>query len=316
MFMKVDDLFFLKNGNSFELTDMQINEISEINFVSRTSSNNGVVEKVEQVHGVEPYPAGTISVALSGNGVCSSFVQAKPYYTAYHVMVLYPKHKMNLAEKLFYCMCIKANAYRYAWGRQANKTLKNIDLPDHVPDWVINTQIIPISSSIEEKVNNIQVCNWKDFNLGGKDGIFQFENCKCGNAGELDDGDEVFYIGAKKNNNGVMKKVAYNEKFVTKGNCIVFICDGQGSVGYTNYMDRDFIGSTTLTVGRNDSLNKYNALFLVTVLDLEKPKYSYGRKYRKHLQDTKIKLPVTKAGTPDYKFMEKYIKSMKYSDRI
>lgn len=314
--MRVDDLFVLKNGNSFELIDMQVDKNSEINFVSRTSSNNGVVELVEKVDGIEPYPAGTISVALSGNGVCSAFVQTKPYYTAYHVMVLYPKQKMSLTEKLFYCMCIKANAYRYAWGRQANKTLKNIDLPDQVPGWAIETKITPIRSKIKVEVNEVQVDDWRYFKLGGADGIFQFENCKCGNAGDLDAGNDVFYIGAKKNNNGVMKKAAYNEKLVTKGNCIVFICDGQGSVGYTNYMDGDFIGSTTLTVGRNKYLNKYNALFLVTVLDLERPKYSYGRKYRKHLQDTKIKLPATEDGTPDYEFMENYIKSMKYSDRI
>lgn len=309
-------MFVLKNGNSFELIDMQVDKNSEINFVSRTSSNNGVVELVEKVDGIEPYPAGTISVALSGNGVCSAFVQTKPYYTAYHVMVLYPKQKMSLTEKLFYCMCIKANAYRYAWGRQANKTLKNIDLPDQVPGWAIETKITPIRSKIKVEVNEVQVDDWRYFKLGGADGIFQFENCKCGNAGDLDAGNDVFYIGAKKNDNGVMKKVAYNEKLVTKGNCIVFICDGQGSVGYTNYMDGDFIGSTTLTVGRNKYLNKYNALFLVTVLDLERPKYSYGRKYRKHLQDTKIKLPATEDGTPDYEFMENYIKSMKYSDRI
>lgn len=314
--MRVDNLFTLKNGNSFELIDMQIDKNSEINFVSRTSSNNGVVGSVEKVDGIEPFPAGTISVALSGNGVCSAFVQTKPFYTAYHVMVLYPKKKLSFSEKLFYCMCIKANAYRYAWGRQANKTLKDIDLPDKVPSWVVQTKIIPISSKIKDEINEIQVSNWKYFKLGGEDGIFRFENCKCGNARELDTGNDIFYIGAKKNDNGVMKKVAYNEKLVTKGNCIVFICDGQGSIGYTNYMDLDFIGSTTLTVGRNDNLNKYNALFLVTVLDLERPKYSYGRKYRKHLQNTKIKLPTTKEGTPDYKFMEKYIKSMKYSDRI
>lgn len=314
--MRVDELFSLRNGNSFELTDMQVNKNSGINFVSRTSSDNGVVESVEIVDGTEPYPAGTISVALSGNGVCSAFVQTRPYYTAYHIMVLYPKQKMSLAEKLFYCMCIKINAYRYAWGRQANKTLKNIELPDTIPEWVSETKITPICSKIKEKKNEITTDHWKYFKLGGKDGIFQFENCKCGNAGELDAGDDIFYIGAKKNNNGVMKKVAWNEKLMTKGNCIVFICDGQGSVGYTNYMNVDFIGSTTLTVGRNRYLNKYNALFLVTVLDLERSKYSYGRKYRKHLQDTKIKLPATQEGIPDYMFMEKYIKSMKYSDKI
>ena len=77
--------------NFFELVDMQVRGKSNINFVSRVSSNNGMVGKVEEIEGVEPYPAGTISAALSGNGVCSAFVQTNLYYTAYHVMVLYPK---------------------------------------------------------------------------------------------------------------------------------------------------------------------------------------------------------------------------------
>lgn len=243
-------------------------------------------------------------------------VQTKPYYSGRDLYVLTPRKPMSTEEKLYWCMAIKANAYRFHYGRQANRTLKDIELPDRVPDWVKETRISPVRSSVEGKAPEIRVCDWKYFKLGGKDGIFRFETCKCQNAGELENGDDILYIGAKKNENGVMKKAAYQDEFVTKGNCIVFICDGQGSVGYTNYMDRDFIGSTTLTVGRNERLNKYNALFLVTVLDLERPKYSYGRKYRKHLQDTRIKLPAAEDGTPDYKYMEEYIKSVRYGDRI
>lgn len=315
MCMKVRELFDLKNGNSFELADMQVRQQADVNFVSRISSNNGVAAAVEVLKDVEPFLAGTISVALSGN-VCSAFVQTKPYYTAYHVMILSPKKEMSLSEKLFYCMCIKMNAYRYAWGRQANKTLKDIDLPDTVPDWARVCPVKRIKSKVEIISQKIDVSRWKYFPISGPDGIFKIENCKCGNAGELESGNDVFYIGAKKDGNGVMKKVAYDEKLITKGNCIVFICDGQGSVGYANYMDRDFIGSTTLSVGYNNCLNQYNGLFLVTVLDLERPKYSYGRKYRKHLEDTEIKLPAAADGKPDYKFMEKYIKNLRYSDRI
>jgi len=161
-----------------------------------------------------------------------------------------------------------------------------------------------------------QTKKWKFFKLGGKGGLFELENCKCGNAGELAEGDDVFYIGAKKDENGVMKKVAYDKDLITKGNCIVFICDGQGSVGYSNYMNEDFIGSTTLSVGYNKNLNKYTGLFLVSVLDLERPKYSYGRKYRKFLPSTSIKLPVDKNGNPDWAYMESYIKSLPYSKNI
>ena len=141
-------------------------------------------------------------------------------------------------------------------------------------------------------------------------------NCRCSNAGDLADGTDVFYVGAKKDVNGTMKRVEYDKKLITKGNCIVFICDGQGSVGYSNYMNTDFIGSTTLTVGYNQHLNKYVGLVLVTLLDLERPKYSYGRKYRKFLPDTEIILPVDKTGEPDWQLMEQFIKSLPYGDQI
>ena len=110
-----------------------------------------------------------------------------------------------------------------------------------------------------------------------------------------------------------MNLVKYNESLVTKGNCIIFICDGQGSVGYANYIDHDFIGSTTLSVGYNSHLNEKNGLFIVTVLDLERYRYSFGRKYKPNLPKAKIKLPAAPTGDPDWEYMEKYIDSLKFS---
>lgn len=160
---------------------------------------------------------------------------------------------------------------------------------------------------------NLSNREWKYFHLTGDNGIFDIDNCKCSNASKLlEDGNDIQYIGAKKSSNGLMRTVKYNDQLVTKGNCIVLICDGQGSVGYTNYMEFDFIGSTTLSVGYNDNLNRYNAMFLVTILDLERYRYSYGRKYRSNLSKVKIKLPATKEGKPDWDFMTNYIKSRRY----
>lgn len=160
----------------------------------------------------------------------------------------------------------------------------------------------------------IDTTQWKFFDLTGKDGIFRIESCKCSNAGELlEDGTDIEYIGAKKDDNGVINLVKYNESLTTKGNCIIFICDGQGSVGYANYIDHDFIGSTTLSVGYNSHLNEKNGLFIVTVLDLERYRYSFGRKYKPNLPKAKIKLPATPAGDPDWEYMEKYIDSLNFS---
>jgi hypothetical protein len=154
------------------------------------------------------------------------------------------------------------------------------------------------------------VNTWGEFRVGD---IFTLENCRCDAARDLlSDGNDCYYIGAKKSDNGVMRRVAYDDELITKGNGIIFICDGQGSVGYSNYMDKDFIGSTTLTVGRNKYINKYVGMFLVSVLDLERPKYSFGRKYRTKLPDTIIKLPKSSDGTPDWAYMERYIKTLRH----
>lgn len=159
----------------------------------------------------------------------------------------------------------------------------------------------------------IDTSKWKYFDLTGKNGIFEIESCKCNNAGELlEEGTDIEYIGAKKDTNGLMYYVKYNSSLVTKGNCIIFICDGQGSVGYANYIDHDFIGSTTLSVGYNDNLNEKSGLFIVTVLDLERYRYSFGRKYKPNLSKVKIKLPATIDGEPDWIFMENYIDSLNY----
>lgn len=169
-------------------------------------------------------------------------------------------------------------------------------------------------NAFENKSYNLDIDNWKYFELKE---VFTFEKCKCSNATELlDAGDDIYYVGAKKSDNGVMQKVELVENLVSNGNCIVFIGDGQGSVGYATYQPIDFIGSTTLTCGYNNFLNPYSALFIVAVLDLERFKYSFGRKYGKaQLMKAKIKLP-EKKGKPDFEFMENYIKSLPYSATI
>lgn len=156
---------------------------------------------------------------------------------------------------------------------------------------------------------NLDLDKWGSFRISDLFPILQ--NGKA-NQGMLSDGTECFYVGAKKNDNGVMLHCAYDEDLIQKGNCIIFICNGQGSVGYANYMDVDFIGTTDIVAGYNENLNQYNGLFIATVLCQERPKYSFGRKWKTHLKDTVIKLPQTLDGNPDWKNMEQYIKSLNY----
>lgn len=148
--------------------------------------------------------------------------------------------------------------------------------------------------------------------INSNDWIFEIRKCKCNCAWDLEEWNEIMYIWAKKDDNWFMKIVKKEEKLITKWNCIIFICDWEWSVWYSNYIDKDFIWSTTLSVWYNEHLNNNIWIFLVTLLDLERKKYSYWRKYGTNLSKTKIKLPIDSNWNPDRKFMENYIKSLDY----
>lgn len=305
------------NLELIRLEECNKNDDESIRFVSRTENNNGVSAYVKKMIDITPNPAHTISVAVSGS-VLSSFYQTDEYYSGRDLYYLIPKKEMPETEMLFYAFCIRANKYKYNYGRAANRTLKDILIPTEMPDNFKDIDLKRLNTLNRENIlkDNIDL-NTKDWKWFEINSIFKLEKCKCYSATELlENGNDIYYIGAKKNNNGIMQRVEYLEELISKGNCITFIGDGQGSVGYTTYQPIDFIGSTTLTCGYNYKLNKYNALFLITVLDLERFKYSFGRKYGKsQLLKTKIKLP-SKDGQPDWDFMESYIKSLPYSKSL
>lgn len=308
--MKVKDLFTLFQGNGFELMNMELSETSNINFVSRTAQNNGVVAQVATDIEIEPFPAGYITVALGGS-VLSAFVQRKPFYTAFHIMALKPNKEMTLQEKLYYCMCIQANAYRYNYGRQANKTLKNIELPDSVPEWAYTIPIKPVKTTVHRKeLSPLNVVSWKEFALGD---LFIFFKGKRLRKEDMLEGD-TNYLGAITENNGIRQKI--DTPAIFKSNCITV--NYNGSVGEAFYQSAPFWATDDVNVlyAKGWKLNKYIALFIVTIIKGERYRFSYGRKWTMDkMKKSLIKLP-SKGDKPDWAYMEQYIKILQYSDKI
>lgn len=161
---------------------------------------------------------------------------------------------------------------------------------------------------------NLNVENWKEFKI--KD-IFRLEPTKGLDSTELLEGNDINYIGAKHEDNGLMMRCQLEgfESWASKGNCIVFIQLGAGSAGYVNYIPDDFIGMNGKTLcGYIDGImDPKIGLFLETILCKERPKYSFGRSWTgDRLKETTIKLPVDSQGCPDWKFMEDYITSINH----
>jgi hypothetical protein len=138
--IELNHLFDIVHGNKLDLNKMTQVAADEdaVAFVGRSGTRNGVVANVKPIVDIEAHKAGYITVALGGAAL-SSFVQPRPFYTAQNIDVLKPKKEMSLDEKLYYCLCIEANSFRYStFGREANRTLHRLLVPslESVPNWV------------------------------------------------------------------------------------------------------------------------------------------------------------------------------------
>jgi len=318
--MKVKDLFAVKYGVNLELMTLETvsaNDRDGVNFVARTSENNGVVARVRKIDGIEPQSSGILSCAGSGS-VLSTFVQTEPFYSGRDLYILTPKKEMSLKEKLYYCMCIQANAYRYNYGRQANKTLKDIDLPDTVPEWVHSTAISPYTTVNANSALPLRdVVNWEEFKIGDFFKVKRGKRIVRNRDYFTTLTDEYCYkvITSTKQNNGVD---GYYHSFNCPANSIV--CGGEAGGMFTTYQPTDcwvMDRARIFTPKNGVIINKYIAMFLVTIFGKNQYKYSYGRTPNPDgIEATTIKLPVDKKGNPDWDYMENYIKALPYSDRI
>ena len=139
---RVDEIFDVRYGHSLELNrQVKVVPPDGVDFVGRAARNNGVTARIALPSGVVPGEPGEITVALGGQGgAMASFVQQSKFVCGRDVAILTPKDSaMTLGEKLWWCLCLWTNHYRYGFGRQANRTLSSLLLPSEVPSFVQET---------------------------------------------------------------------------------------------------------------------------------------------------------------------------------
>lgn len=318
--MSLGEIFDARYGSGLGLNAQKIandDDETSVAFVSRTSKNNGVSARIKPVFGLAPLPAGTLSVALGGS-VLETFLQPYPYYSGYHIYCLTSKKPLNDKEKLYYCMCIKANAFRYNYGRQANKTLRDILLPEpnSIPNWVKSFDF-PDFERIKRPFNPgaeivlPPVKEWKPFRLGDLFQITGSETTPIKTLKKIGPGRHP-YVTTQAENNGV--KGHYNF-FTEKGGVITV---DSAVAGFASWQPDNFSASDHVEkLIPYFEMNDYIALFFVTLLNTNQFRYNYGRKASQvRLGKQRIQLPTDKNGDPDFVLMERYIKSLPFSGAL
>lgn len=183
--------------------------------------------------------------------------------------------------------------------------------------------IFKIKNEISKEVNSksiltgkldFNINNWKEFDIEsenlfkvtGSKSIVKYDVVEYGSG-------KYPYVVTSSENNGVEGLYDY---YTEKGNVLTI---DSATIGSCFYQEYDFSASDHVEklIPLSKKFNKYNALFISTIINLEQIRYGYGRKFaQKRIKITKIKLPVDKNGNIDYDFMENYIKTMPYSSNI
>jgi hypothetical protein len=314
----LSDLFEVRYGHSLELNRLTLLDEKKggIPFVSRKMGDNGISAYVAPIPNVEPASAGLLTCALSGNGVLSTFLQEQSFYTGFHIACLKPLLELNKEQLLYYCACITSNRYRFSYGRQANRTLKNILIPslEQLPDYVSNINVdmyVGCDEALNTHQSEINTKLWRSFRY---DDIFEIKKGQRLTKADMLKGN-LPYVGASDSFNGITTYVG--QQAIHKGATITVSYNG--SVAEAFYQPQPYWATDDVNVlyPKNFELTSSIGLFLCTVIRQEKYRFNYGRKWHlERMRNSIIKLPVKLDGSPDWQFMEQYIQTLPYSSQV
>lgn len=156
---------------------------------------------------------------------------------------------------------------------------------------------------------------WKEFPIGGNDGIFIINSTKSGIDKNKIGLDTISissffpYVTRTSFNNGIESFIygdkEYPKSKINEGNVITVGIDTQTAF----YQANKFFTGRNIVILSNSDMNEYNAHFILTLLKKQLKKFSYGLGCNaKRLIKTKILIPIDENYMPNWQFMEDYIK--------
>lgn len=332
-------LFDIRKGKRLTSADQ---EEGDNLYIGAIESNNGVANHIGQA----PIHSGN-TITLSYNGsVGEAFYQPEPYWATDDVNALYPKFGgFNKYIGLFMAATIRQEKYRFSYGRKwtlDNMKMTDICLPaqhhvdgtfvidenriysddGYIPDWQFMEEYIksirykPLTTKKKSgQVPELNVKDWKEFRVGD---FFDIHPTKAIDGVSADDcvGHGFPLVVNSSENNGV---AGLCDLLPTEtGGIITFSDTTDGNTFF--YQPNPFIGFAHVQ-GMYPKTRKWTGselLFICTMLMFDaKGRYNYGRKMRRDtISEVMLKLPADSNGNPDWQFMNNYIQSLPYGDRL
>ncbi len=323
---RIGDFFVIHPTKAYpNLSKEELNDGGDVPFVVNSSVNNGI-GGFSSLKPTEEKGIITFSDTTDEN---TFFYQPHDFIGFAHVQGMYPKTRSWTKNQLLFLVAMLkyVNSGRYNYGRKMtreNISNTNVLFPvDNAgaPDWQwienfierLRCRTITTKNILQ---NQIDISKWQTFRFGDLiDNIYkakayakiELESSNLPRAGY------VRFVSRTEMRNGIDCYVMYDDTLqIEKGNALV-IGDTTATI---TYQADPFATGDHIIIIRADWMNKYTGLFVASLLQNEKFRYSYGRAFlMDSIKNTSLKLP-SKNGTPDWEFMESYIKSLPYGDRI
>lgn len=324
---RFDEIFNIERGSSLYVTDC---EAGTTPYASASADNNGISHHLN----VEPNRTGNCLVINYDGSVGESFYHAESFFASEKTATITLKErKMNAYIALFLSTVIKQEKFRFSYGRKwsVNSVMKSsiIKLPvtdKKQPDWNFMEQYIkslnykPLTTTNfkRNKLHPLNIESWKPFKVNELFEVKYGINMELNTCIEAEDGDPdaINFVARTESNNGVSARVKPVEGKEPQPAGLI-TCAGGGSVLSTFLQEEPFYSGRDLyLLIPLQSMSKPAKLFCITVLKANKYRYSYGRQANITLPYLELMLPATIDGQPDFNFMENYMRSLPYGDRI
>ncbi len=257
------------------------------------------------------------------------FYQPTSFYTGQNIQII--RHaKLDKYNAMFLIVTIKKLVEKFSWGSygatlsRLRKSRIYLPATDNgeidfafmsafmkdVENNILNTTLKIFKGRTSVNKSKWGGVNWKNFLLrdlfptlvaGKSKGLNHIKKSDNG----------ISYLGATNQNNGVLCFVNRDISTIQKGNCIAFIRNGEGSMGYSVYKAEDFIATSDMTLGYNNHINRYTGTFITTIADRIRGKYNFGyKRSATRLSKEIITLPIDSNGSPDWAYMESYMRNI------
>lgn len=326
----IEGIFQIKATKSgIDKNKLKVSENGKTPYITRSDMDNGINLFVsdEQMPKYKKDGGNVITIGLDTQTV---FYQKNSFWTGQNIQVLSNDY-LNYWVAVFVIPLLKIQMKKFAWG-STGATLGRLSrtrimLPvnsDGLPDWRFmedfikqkeQKQIADLKDYYSDKAVELMISTgslkntqWREFYIRD---YFEFIRGNQNNMAKCKAG-YIPLISAKKVDNGYKDFIAPNNKSLFPKHILTLNNDGDGGVGIAYYQPVASALDTHVTaLLPKIELSRHTLLFVARSITHQRGKFSHGYSLNNdRLRAQKILLPVNSDGSPDWQFMEDFMKQI------